>query len=139
MILLDKTLIIYPVFVMVVLTFFIMIQMRLVCNKNIKNKKIGIKYFKVYAEDAPEEVEQARQHFKNCFEIPVLFYVLSLFIYMTDNLHIFNLVFAWLFIFFKIVHSYIRMTSNNVIYRARAFILSLIFLLLGWIYFIITI
>jgi len=132
----ERNLIIYPVFIMVLLTFIIMTKMRLIMVKHVKNKSLNVDYFKVYNQDAPEEVDQARQHFKNYFEIPVIFYVLALFIYASNNINIYDLVFAWLFIFFKIIHSYIRITSNNVFARAKSFMICLVCLLLGWINFI---
>ena len=133
----DRTLIIYPAFVVVILTFITMIKMRLLSEKHLKSGELKFKYFKVYDGSVPEDLEQARQHYKNYFEIPVLFYLLLIFIYATDNVNQYDVILAWLFVFFKGTHSYIRMTNNYVPNRAKAFILALIVLLFGWINFII--
>ena len=133
----DRILIVYPVFAMVFLTFFALVKMRLVLNKHLKARNIKFSYFKLYKGEIPEEIDQVRDHYKNLFEMPILFYALLLFIYATDNLNKFDLIFAWLFVLFKYIHSYIRLTSNYVPYRAILFIISLCMLLCGWANFII--
>ena len=56
---------------------------RLVLDKHLKSRTLKFKYLKVYDGPVPEDLEQARQHYKNYFELPVLFYVLLIFIYET--------------------------------------------------------
>ena len=133
----DRILIVYPAFAVVLLTLFSMIKMRLVLDKHLKSRTLKFKYLKVYDGTVPEDLEQARQHYKNYFELPVLFYVLLIFIYATDNVNQYDVIFAWLFVFFKAAHSFIRMTNNYVPNRAKAFILAVIVLLCGWINFIV--
>ena len=70
--------------------------------------------------------------------MPVLFYLLVGLIYTTDNLNVYDMAFAWLFVIFKYLHSYIRMTSNYVPNRAKLFIVCILMLLLGWINFIVN-
>ena len=133
----DRILIVYPVFSIFILTFLVMIKMRLVSVKFIKEKKISFNWFKLYKGEVPEELDQARQHYKNLFETPILFYVLVAIIYAADNVNRFDLIFAWLYVLFKYLHSYVRLTSNYVPNRARLFILSLLMILCGWINFLI--
>ena len=133
----DRILIVYPAFAVVLLTLYSMIKMRLVLDKHLKSRTLKFKYLKVYDGPVPEDLEQARQHYKNYFELPVLFYVLLIFIYATDNVNQYDVIFAWLFVFFKAAHSFIRMTNNYVPNRAKAFILAVIVLLCGWINFIV--
>ena len=133
----DRVLIVYPAFAIVILTVFTMIKMRLVADKHIKSRTLKFKYFKVYDGTVPEDLQQARQHYKNYFELPVLFYLLLIFIYATDNVNQYDIILSWLFVFFKVVHSVIRMTNNYVPYRAKAFILCLFIVLCGWVNFLI--
>ena len=133
----DRILIVYPAFAVVLLTVISMIKMRLVLEKHLKSRTLKFKYLKVYEGSVPEDLEQARQHYKNYFELPVLFYLLLVFIYATDNVNQYDIILAWLFVLFKGIHSYIRMTSNYVPFRAKAFVLALIVLLCGWINFIV--
>ena len=133
----DRILIVYPAFAVVILTVISMIKMRLLLEKYLKSRTLKFKYLTVYEGAVPEDLEQARQHYKNYFELPILFYVLLIFIYATDNLNQYDVILAWLFVLFKGVHSYIRVTNNYVPNRAKAFILALIVLLCGWINFIV--
>lgn len=133
----DRILIVYPAFAVVLLTIIAAVKMRLILSKYVNSKEVKFKYLKVYEGSVPEDLEQARQHYKNYFELPVLFYVLLIFIYATDNLNQYDIVLAWFFVFFKSVHSYIRMTSNYVPFRATAFVLSFFVLFCGWLNFII--
>ena len=89
-----------------------------------------------YKGEVPEELDQARQHFKNLFETTVLFYVLIAFIYASNSVNQLDLIFAWIYVVFKYMHSYIRLTSNYVPYRANLFILSILMILCGWINFL---
>ena len=133
----DRGLIIYPAFAVVVLTIISMIKMRLVVEKHLKSRTLKFKYLKVYDGSVPEDLEQARQHYKNYFELPVLFYLLLVFIYATDNVNQYDIILAWLFVFFKAIHSYIRMRNNYVPHRAKAFILGFFVLICGWLNFIV--
>ena len=133
----DKMLIVYPVFAMLVLTFFVMVKMRLVLVKFINEKKVKYSYPKLYKGEVPEEIDQARQHYKNLFETPILFYALIALIFASGDINRFDLIFAWLYVCFKYMHSFVRATSNYVPYRANLFICSLIMIVCGWINFLI--
>ena len=67
------------------------------------------------------------------FEIPILFYLLCLVLYMIDDVSAIDLWIAWLFVVFKGIHSYIRITSNYVPYRAYSFFVCVFLLFGGWI------
>ena len=134
----DRILIIYPACVLVFITLFTMVKMRLILEKYLKNKKIKFSYLKVYKNDVPEDLDQARQHYKNQFEVPVLFYLLISLIYAQNSVNIYHLTFTWLFIFFRCLHCYIRVSTNYVPHRAKFFVLSLLMLLCGWVYFVLN-
>lgn len=65
----------------------------------------------------PEAVNNSANNFKNLFELPVLFYGLCLFLYVTGGVDTGHLIAAWLFLAFRIAHSFIHCTSNIVILR----------------------
>ena len=126
----DKILIIYPILAVVLMNFIVMFHMRYMISKAIKNKDVEYKYFKAYESSAPEYLLISRHHYKNFFEIPILFYLLCLVLYMIDDISAIDLWIAWLFVVFKGIHSYIRITSNYVPYRAYSFFVC-VFLLFG--------
>ena len=129
----DKILIIYPILAVVLMNFIVMFHMRYMISKAIKNKDVEYKYFKAYESSAPEYLLISRHHYKNFFEIPILFYLLCLVLYMIDDVSAIDLWIAWLFVIFKGVHSYIRITSNYVPYRAYSFFVCVFLLFGGWI------
>jgi hypothetical protein len=128
--------ILYPVFVMVILTFLVGILLFTLNVKAVKQRKVRVKFFKVYNEDAPDYLLQARDHYKNLFEVPVLFYVLCAIIFIRQDVLIPDIVLAWAFVFFRLIHSYIRATSNRLPLRSQIFIISYGVLFVHWIYFI---
>jgi len=69
----------------------------------------------------PEEVSYPAYNFKNLFELPVLFYALCLYLYVTATAGSVDVFAAWLFLLFRIVHSAIHCTTNIVMARFLAY------------------
>jgi hypothetical protein len=65
----------------------------------------------------PAEVNYAAYNFKNLFELPVLFYALCLYFYVTATAGGAEVFAAWLFLLFRIAHSAIHCTANIVMAR----------------------
>lgn len=69
---------------------------------------------------------------KNLFEVPVLFYVavlLALVLMFQDRLLV---LLAWGFVIFRVAHSLVHCTYNNVNHRFTAYAASTLFLGLMW-------
>ena len=60
-------------------------------------------------------------NFDNLFEVPVLFYVLTILIAITGTVSLFYVVCAWIFVALRCVHSAIQCTYNNVMHRFAAY------------------
>jgi hypothetical protein len=75
---------------------------------------------------------QSADHFRNLFEVPVLFYVLCGYLAITQFISLLLLACAWGFVFLRVVHTYIHLTSNTVIRRFQAFVASTIVLYVMW-------
>ena len=129
----EKILIIYPILPVILLNFIVTVHMRIMIQKAIKTREVRYKWFRAYEGTAPEYMLIARHHYKNFFEIPILFYVLCVIIYVLDDVNSIDIWIAWLFVMLKFVHSYIRMTSNYVPFRAYSFNGCLIMLFCGWV------
>ncbi|MCO4811672.1 MAG: MAPEG family protein [Gammaproteobacteria bacterium] len=69
----------------------------------------------------PEEVSYPANNLRNLFELPVLFYALCLYLYVTSSAGSADVIAAWLFLVFRIVHSAIHCTVNIVIMRFAAY------------------
>ncbi|NNC77572.1 MAG: hypothetical protein HKN77_06365 [Woeseiaceae bacterium] len=72
----------------------------------------------------PEAVSNPANNLKNLFELPVLFYAMCLYLYVSDGVDTIYLVAAWLFVGFRILHSFVHCTSNAVMTRFRFYVAS---------------
>ena len=122
---------------MVVLTVGVTVRLYLVQMRAIKKREVRYRFFRVYEGEAPDYLQQAREHYKNMFEFPVLFYLLCIFLILKDSVDFWDIGLAWSFVILRYIHSYIRMTSNYVPGRFAAFAGSFFALILGWVKFLV--
>ncbi len=76
----------------------------------------------------PEDVIYPGLNLTNLFELPVLFYALCLYLYVTGNVDQPYVILAWAFVAGRAVHSLVHATVNNVnvrfiVYMLAAFVL----------------
>lgn len=81
----------------------------------------------------------AADNFRNLFEVPVLFYVLCLALYATQEWGALVLGGSWLFVGLRALHSAIHCTYNNVLHRFYVYVTSTVLLFALWTWFGITI
>jgi len=65
----------------------------------------------------PEEVSYPANNLRNLFELPVLFYALCLYLYVTASADGVQVAAAWAFVGLRTAHSIIHCTVNIVILR----------------------
>ena len=105
------------------------------------NKDVKLRQFRIYEGEFPDRLRSARQQYQNMFEIPILFYLLCLLNIFFKNYNQFDIIICWCFVVFRVIHFFIRFQNQktiNVIPRTLVFIISLIFLTIGWVNFIIN-
>ncbi len=91
----------------------------LVRKKSVQDKQTSLKYFKAFEPQyaPPEYIIRVGRHFDNLFQLPILFLV-SCSILVFFNLNSFEaLLAAWAFLASRLIHSYIHLGSNHVLYR----------------------
>jgi len=66
---------------------------------------------------SPPEVSNPSDNLKNLFEIPVLFYALVLYLFVTQQVDATYVTAAWVFVVFRVLHSAIHCTINIVLVR----------------------
>ncbi len=71
-----------------------------------------------------EQVQYPANNLRNLLELPILFYALCLYLYVTQTADSTYLVAAWLFVGLRAVHSAIHCTFNRVKYRFYAYFAS---------------
>jgi hypothetical protein len=83
----------------------------------------------------PGWVAVANRNLMNLFELPVLFYVLCLSLYVTDLVNERQIWLAWGYVGLRAVHSLVHLTFNNVMVRLSVFAVSNIVLITMWVQF----
>jgi hypothetical protein len=86
--------------------------------------------------NVPASVSLPNRNYMNLLELPVLFYVLCLALYVTENVTSFFVTMAWVYVAARILHSIVHISYNNVIHRLVCFATSNVILLVMWIRFI---
>ena len=126
--------IIHPLIGMIVLTLLVAIRLLYFAINSTLTGKVHIKQFRIYDGEFPTYV-QSRQHYKNMFEIPILFYILCILLIINNNYTQFDVIVAWGFVLFRVLHSLARIPNRDVNLRFGLFSGSFIMLVIGWINF----
>lgn len=114
----NPALILTPVFAMLLLTLAVWATMyarRIPYLQNLDMDPDEITVQLLAA--APRRVTNPSDNFKNLFELPVIFYVVCLYLYFTGQVDAFYLILAWIFIIGRYAHSFIHCTFNKVMMR----------------------
>jgi hypothetical protein len=109
-----------PFFATVLLTFAVWIYMYFRRIRFITSLAIPGKL----AQISPPEVSNPSDNFKNLFEVPVLFYVLVLYLYVTKQVDLLYVNAAWIFVTFRLLHSIVHCTFNLIMLRFYLYLFS---------------
>ena len=82
---------------------------------------------------------QVAYSYSNQFELPVLFYVLTILEYVTHLAGIVFVVLAWIFVLFRYLHAYVHVTSNVIQLRGAMFGISALVLAIMWTIYIVEV
>lgn len=127
----------YPVAVMVVLVGVVMAMMLRERIAEMKARRIHPN--KVASSSQMGAVLQntrGADNFRNLFEMPVLFYVLCVALFATQQVTPLLLAGSWAFVALRCVHSFIHIGYNNVMHRFGVFAISAMLLVALWVVFI---
>jgi hypothetical protein len=86
--------------------------------------------------DVPTDLVVVNRHFMNLLEMPVLFYVVCISLFVTHQVDDATIWLSWLYVGLRLIHSLIHLTSNRVSQRLIPFALSNFVLLALWLVFI---
>ena len=109
-----------PFFAMILLTFvvwFVMYvrRLRYIFANRVRSEDLTT--LEKGAKVIPENVNWPAHNLRNLFELPVLFYALCIYLYMTGNVDALYVGSAWVFFAFRVLHSSIHCTVNIVMLR----------------------
>ena len=123
----PQTAIFGPVFATVFLTFVVWVYMYVRRIRFIRSSKISPKDLAVpgaLAQLSPPEVSNPSDNLKNLFEIPVVFYALALYLFVTNQVDSAYVGAAWVFVAFRALHSAVHCTINLVMLRFYLYLFS---------------
>jgi hypothetical protein len=78
----------------------------------------------VFAQRSPAAVSNPSDNLKNLFEMPVLFYALCLYLFVSQQVDAIGLTAAWVFVVFRTLHSAMHCTANIVVVRFGLYLVS---------------
>ena len=87
----------------------------------------------------PRPVQQINNSYTSQFELPVLFYVLTILAIISKHADILFVAMAWIFVLARLAHATIHVTSNNLNMRGPVFGIGALVLALMWLIFIVRI
>jgi len=130
----SKEIIFLPVILMVLLTIVVWGRMLVVRMSAMKSVRIHPEKMKSQKakELLPEGANIPAENFVNLFEVPVLFYLLVTFLYLSDTVSLFYIITGFIYVFLRYIHSFIALTYNKVIHRFQAYLLSCLVLWAMW-------
>ena len=134
----DKHVYLIPIAMMVALTIIVWIRMfvvRLTAMKinNVHPEKMKSQQAKSLL---PEEAHVPAENFSNIFEVPILFYVLFILLYVDAEPQLGFLIGGYLYVGLRVIHSAVALTYNKVMHRFISYLLSCLVLWVLWIAYI---
>jgi hypothetical protein len=123
----PQTAIFGPFFATILLTFLVWVYLYVRRIRFINANQLTPAQLAIPGELArlsPPEVSNPSDNFKNLFEIPVLFYALALYLFVTNQVDAAHVIAGWIFVAFRFLHSAVHCTINLVMLRFNLYLVS---------------
>jgi hypothetical protein len=124
-----------PVFVLVGLTFALLLWMAAARTRALTSKETRFKDIALGQPNWPERATQIGNCFSNQFELPLLFYILVALALPLRHADLVIVLLSWVFVVTRFAHAGIFVTTNNVQQRSLAWFAGVLVLLAMWLYF----
>ena len=128
-----------PLLVQVALTFAIGFWMAFGRIAAVRARKVHPRNIALREPNWPKHLMQLQNAFLNQFEMPILFYALTILALFTRTADLWFVIPAWVFVALRLAHAYEHVTSNRVARRAIFFLAGAAVLCVMWIIFAIRI
>jgi hypothetical protein len=125
----NNDLIFLPVLAHIILIFMLYIYLGIVKSRAVKAGSVDRKDAALNANAWPEPVMKVINNLNNQFESPVIFYIISIIFYLTNNVDSILLSIMSLYVLTRYMHAYVHVTSNYVPYRFKLFLVGVLLLL----------
>ena len=124
-----------PVFVLVGLTFALLLWMASARTGALKGRETRLKDIALGQPNWPERATQIGNCFSNQFEMPLLFYILIALALPLRHADLVIVMLSWVFVVTRFAHAGIFVTSNNMQQRSLAWFAGVLVLFAMWLYF----
>jgi hypothetical protein len=126
--------ILYPVFALGAWTLMVLLLIPFVRVRSVRRREISPNDFK-YGESmaVPPNVSIPNRNYMNLLELPMLFYIVCVVLYVTAYGARVGVLVAWAYVGLRMIHSLIHLTYNHVLHRLFAFTLSNVALVSLWV------
>jgi hypothetical protein len=125
----NQTDIFSPFFATILLTIVVWVYMYIRRIRFITSSQISPKDLAVpgaLARLSPPSVSNPSDNLQNLFEIPIVFYALVFYLFVTQQVDSVYINAAWIFVVFRILHSAVHCTFNLVMLRFYLYLISTI-------------
>ena len=124
-----------PVFVLVALTFALLIGMVGTRRDALVSGKTKIRDIALGQSNWPERATQIGNCYRNQFELPLLFYLLIALALPLRHADLFIVLMSWVFVVTRFLHAGVFITSNDLGRRSIVWLAGVLVLIAMWIYF----
>jgi hypothetical protein len=131
--------ILLPLFVEVILTFVLLLWLGVLRRNDISGGATRLSQIALREPNWPTPTLQVAYSFSNQFELPVLFYVLTILEIMTRHADFIFVVLAWSFVVMRLAQAYVHTTNNLVLRRGSFYMVGAVVLMAMWIIFMVRI
>ena len=128
-----------PLFVEVILTFALMFWMGALRNGDFRSGAVKPQDVALREPIWPGRTAQAANSFSNQFELPVLFYVLTILAWVTRHAGYVFVILAWIFVICRVLQAYIHLTSNDYRLRSTFYSIGALVLMIMWALYIVEV
>jgi len=128
-----------PLFVEVLLTFGVMFGMMYFRTSSLRSGEARFADISLREPNWPRRATQFGYAFANQFELPVLFYVLTILVIITRHADLVFVLLAWIFVLMRVLQAVVHVTNNNVRLRGAYYGVGELILFILWIIYIVRI
>lgn len=125
----SKVLILYPVLAHMALVFWLFGLLAVRKRKALAAKTVDLERRALYEDAWPDDVVAVNNSLRNQFQVPVLFYVLSIMLFVTASVNAWTLSLGVLFVASRYAHALVHTGPNIVLIRFRLFTLGFVLIL----------
>jgi hypothetical protein len=131
--------ILLPLFVEVALTLLLLLWLAGLRRNDFQSGAVSPSKIALREPNWPVRTQQVAYSFSNQFELPVLFYVLTILEIITRHADFVFVLLAWIFVVMRLGQAYVHTTSNVVLHRGTFYVVGALVLIAMWVIFMVRI